>query len=173
MSKINLNIANVSGTANVSIKSSLDNIERCQANCSNLVNGTHEIQADITKGITYTLYLMSGNCSQSKSLCCPAYGGEIVGNATPLANSSQTYIIQNIDGNYAIVGQNNGWNISGSSNNTTSITISNVGSVPFTLKYTIKSCDGFPGGGLREIILNIVPQAAQCTLDIVSATIIC
>jgi hypothetical protein len=166
------------GGASVSITGGDSSNNRCQTNCSGKGNGNHVSNfngSDLTKGVTYTMNLVisEGACSDSsiQTICCPATGGSILGGVTPVQNTQQTFTISGIEGNYVIVGQNNGWSIVGgnasivsSTNNDVSV---NVGTQPFSICYNINSC------GTRNICVPISPQAATCTLSVGTVTITC
>lgn len=180
MGQIYYNVSGSNGNANISIKKSGDNSERCSVNCSGIGNGSKTsdfINSDLYKGISHTINILisEGDCSSNESrvICCPATGGIISGSNSPSSNTNQNYIISGIDGLYSKVESNNGFSISGGNayfNSTTSEGVANinVGNQPFTLCYNILSCNE-----PRSICISINPQTTSCIITVGSISITC
>lgn len=180
MASITYTISGGAGNASISIKKSGDNTERCTSNCTGRGNGSHSSTlntVDLTKGVNHTINIVvsEGSCDDSsqQTLCCPATGGSLTGNLTPAENTTQTYTVSGIDGNYAETGGNGGFSIIGGSAGfigtpSGGVAQVSVGTQPFTLCYNITSC-----GQTRSICINIVPQTAGCTLSVSSVSISC
>ena len=180
MGQIYYNVSGSNGSANISIKKSGDNSERCSVNCSGISNGSKTsdfINSDLYKGISHTINILisEGDCSSNESrvICCPATGGIISGNNSPAVNTEQIYTISGIDGVHSKVGSNEGFSISGGNayfNGTPSGGVANinVGNQPFTLCYNILSCNE-----PRSICISINPQTTGCIITVGSTSITC
>ena len=180
MSTITHTISGINTSANISIKRNGDNIERCVSNCQNQVNGvvTNDVNiSGLDKGVLHPIDIVvtEGSCASSGTaiLCCPATGGNMLGNLTPPQNTTQTYTVSGIDLIYSESGGNGGFSIlEGSAyfngTPTGGIANVNVGTLPFTLCYNISSCS-IP----RSICITINPRVVGCTLSVTGISIVC
>lgn len=180
MSTITYTKSGITTAATVSIKKNGDVLERCLTNCTGQVNGTTTSGVDIsglTKGVNHTMNIVvtEGGCAQSGTtiLCCPSTGGGISGNITPPQNTTQTFTVSGIDGNYFESGGNGGFSLLGGTPNFSGtpsggVANVNVGSTPFTLCYNINSCSI-----ARSICITITPQTSGCTLSVTGISIVC
>lgn len=181
MSTITHTISGINTSANISIKSRTNNVERCVSNCQNQVNGMVTNDVDISgldKGVLHQIDIVvtEGSCASSgtTTLCCPATGGSILGERTPTQNSVQTYTVTGTDGTFREVGGNGAFTIVGGTNAYFQSTPSDgiaqihVGTSEFSLCYRMSSCDIE-----RTICVTITPAPVGCTLSVTNVSITC